>query len=193
MALTAVLLASDLGKPRNAIAAAVLFVLAVGFHATNATLGLFVLAVFWRRTRGVGWAPFVWFAASGLVVGLVVLGVLEGYRTGTLWPLQLDAYFPQMLPEAPMSIPARLGRVAFGATRSIAFVPYFREIRAGYLLCAGLLGFAAVVVVALGLKGGSGRSRGSLGIGSVASRSWCSRSRVLASSTFRPTRSDGSF
>jgi hypothetical protein len=129
-------------------------VLAVGFHATSAVLGAFVLAVFWSRARAVGWAPLAWFAASGLALGLLVLAALQVYRTGSPWPLELGAFIPRMADEPAMSIPSRLGRAAFGAARILVFVPYFGDIRAGYLLCAGALGIWVLVAVLMGLSGG---------------------------------------
>jgi hypothetical protein len=59
-----------------------------------------------------------------------------------------------MADEPAMSVPSRLGRAAFGAARGLVFVPYFGDIRAGYLLCAGALGTWALVAVLMGLSGG---------------------------------------
>lgn len=146
VALIAYGLWADFTRPRAAAGAGLLFVLAIGVHVANVLLGPFLLALLlWRAGRARAASATAWAAAS-FVIGMagVVAMMLVG-KGASLWPPDLRAILPRGDFEPPLSLAGRASRMAYGAARTVAYLPSFRELGTRH---AALYGAAAVAAAA---------------------------------------------
>ena len=155
IALVAHCLRTDFARVWAPTITAILYVLAIGLHVTNVLMGPVVLAIVICRTpRGrivvnLIWATFIFSLGISVILGLLWLG-----PGGARWPPDLAAILPRSEHHPQMSILGRLVRAVYGFLRTLAYLPYHRDLgpRGAGLCTAFLAGFATLflVVVARG-------------------------------------------
>jgi hypothetical protein len=131
VALIAHCLRSSFSHHRPAVVAGLLLVLAIGLHVTNLLIipGVIVLVIARTpRERIVGtllWGGATFLLGMGVIICLLWLGL--GRAT---WPPDPALILPQMEIEPAVGLGGRLARAAYGFARTVAFLPYHRELRA---------------------------------------------------------------
>jgi hypothetical protein len=157
-ALVTVCLRCDVAAPRGGILAGLLFVLAVGMHATNSLFAPFLLAVLWYRLQGRSWTTAGWAVGTVALGGVLIAAALLAGSPGG-WPPDWHRLIPKGDPEPALSVAGRLGRTVYGWLRTVAWlVPSweltrtFAAVYAPGWLTAGLL---VLYVARHGLRLGS--------------------------------------
>jgi hypothetical protein len=155
VALVAYCLRSPFEKARHAIFAGVLLVLAVGFHVTNVLIVPAVIAIVTGRIprerilRVHCWAGSTFLVGMGALVFLLWLG-----PGGMQWPPDPAKVFPQNDPQPPMGPVGHLSRAVYGFARSLAFLPYHRDL--GASLATGYVVGASGAIILLVYVGRGG-------------------------------------
>jgi len=129
VAVVAYSLRSTFTWDRDAVGASLLLVLAVGFHVTNVLMLPFVIAlVIGRapqdrilRTLLCGSATFL--LGMGAIVCLTWLGPGRAE-----WPPDLALILPHRGTQPALDLVGFLSRAAYGFARTVAFLPYIREL-----------------------------------------------------------------
>lgn len=142
VALTAYCLRSDFTRSRHVVAASLLLVVAVGFHITNVLIIPFVVALVIGRApqdrinRTLLWGSATFLLGMAAIVFLLWLGPGRAE-----WPPDLALILPQRDPQPALGLVGRLSRGAYGFARTVAFLPYIRELRGAlavpYVVVAG--------------------------------------------------------
>ncbi len=127
VALVAICLHKDVTTPKWGIAAGVVFVLAVGVHATGVLMVPFLVLTLLKSGRGRPWATFVWPAGTVLVGALVIVAGLV-VACGE-WPPGWENVLPIADPEPAINLAGRLARSLYGFARTIAWLMPFAELR----------------------------------------------------------------
>jgi hypothetical protein len=106
-------------------AAGLVFVLAVGVHATNVLTLPFVLALLWAERRRGGWAAAGAFAAVVAAGAAALAAALAfGGEGGPSWARLL----PKADPQPAMGIGGRVSRAAYGVARTAAWLSPVRDL-----------------------------------------------------------------
>ena len=155
VALIAYCLRSPFTRDRDAVAASLLLVLAVGFHVTNLLMIPFVVALVIGRTsrerivRTLVWGATTFVLAMTVIVSLLWLGIGQAK-----WPPDLALIFPRGEVQPPLGLGGHLSRAAYGFARTVAFLPYIRELRTSLVVpYLGLLGAVFLLYVHLARRG----------------------------------------
>jgi hypothetical protein len=163
VALAAVCIRTGLETTGPAAAAAVLFVLAVGVHATNVLMLPFVLAILLSSGRRHGWT------APGVFCGIVLLGAVVLASALVLGVPTADGtpnwarLIPRGDPHPSLSLGGRLGRALYGFLRTFAWLMPFKDLdRIFAIVYVAVFVLAALLIVfvaAHGFLGNLGRYR----------------------------------
>jgi hypothetical protein len=155
VALVAYCLRSPFTRDRQAVAASLLLVLAVGFHVTNLLLAPFAIALVIGRTprdrilRTLFWGATTFVLGMGVIVSLLWLGPGRAK-----WPPDLGLILPDGGHQPSLGLGGHLSRAAYGFARTVAFLPYIRELRAWLAVpYAALLAGVTLLCVHLARRG----------------------------------------
>ena len=149
VALVAYGLRADFTRPLAAAGAGLLFVLAVGVHVANVLLGPFLLALLlWRAGRARAASAAAW-AAAAFVLGMAgIAAMMLVGRGASLWPPDLEAIRPRGDFQPAMSLAGRASRMAYGAARTVAYLPPVRELEIRFAVLYGFAMAAAAMTFA---------------------------------------------
>jgi hypothetical protein len=142
VALVAHCLRSPFARGLDAVIASLLLILAVGFHVTNLLIvpGAIALVIA-RAPRGrIAWT-LLWGGAT-LLAGVGAILVLLWLGPGrAAWPPDPALMIPRGAHQPPLGVTGHLSRAAYGFARTVAFLPYIRDLKASlavpYLLLVG--------------------------------------------------------
>jgi hypothetical protein len=155
VALIAYCLRSPFNRDRDAVVASLLLTLAVGFHVTNLLIVPFVIALVLGRTpqeriiRTLLWGGATFLMGMGVILSLLWLG-----RGGAKWPPDLALILPRRDPQPSLGPGGHLSRAAYGFARTVAFLPYIRDLRAALAVpYVVLLGGVLLLCAHLARKG----------------------------------------
>jgi hypothetical protein len=145
VALIAFCLGADFSKGRNAVVAGLMYVAAIAIHVTNVLTGpLAMMIVLMRTPREFRVAALV-RGASAFATGILILAaLLWAGPGGAVWPPDLARIRPRSDPQPPMTPIGTPARAAYGFSRSLTFLPPFKELDARTVVpyVAALGGFA---------------------------------------------------
>jgi hypothetical protein len=112
-------------------------------------LGPFLLALLlWRAGRARAPSAVAWAAAT-FVLGLAgIAAMMLVGRGASLWPPDLAAIRPRADFQPPLSLAGRASRMAYGAARTVAYLPSVRELGIRFAVLYGLAMAAAVTTFA---------------------------------------------
>jgi hypothetical protein len=129
VALTAFCLHARFDSARDAVFATLLFAAGVSIHVTNVCVAPLAIAIVISRTSRGSQATIFWSACLTLVLSAAAICALlwQGPGKGE-WPPNPRAILPTPDPEPPMSALSRAARAGYGFCRSIAFLPYYKEL-----------------------------------------------------------------
>jgi len=152
VALVAYCLRCQFQRDWNAVAASSLLLLAVGFHVANLlvipfVIGLVIINTERERTLRVllwGGAPFV----LGMIM---ILATLWLGKAEARWLPALAKVVAQPNPQPLLSPVGHLSRAVYGFARTVAFLPYHRDLRASLVVPYSVL-FGGVLVLWLHLS-----------------------------------------
>jgi hypothetical protein len=151
VAVVAYCLRSPFTRDREAVVASLLLVLAIGFHVTNLLMIPFVIALVIVRTprerivRTLFWGTTTFLLGVGAILSLLWLGSGQAK-----WPPDVALILPHGEVQPSLGLGAHLTRAAYGFARTVAFLPYIRDLRTAlavpymvllggvFLLCAHL-------------------------------------------------------
>ncbi len=118
-------------RDRHAVGASLLLVLAVGFHVTNLLIIPFAIALVIGRTprerivRTLLWGGATFLLGLGVILSLLWLGLGRAK-----WPPDLALIVAQGDLQPSLGMGGHLSRAAYGFARTVAFLPYHRDLRA---------------------------------------------------------------
>lgn len=140
VALVAHCLRASFERGRDAVIAGLLLILAVGFHVANLLIvpGAIALAIA-RAPRGriagtLLWGGATFLAGMGAILVLLWLGPGQAK-----WPPDPALIVPRGAHQPPLGVVGHLSRAAYGFARTVAFLPYIRDLRAALAVPYGLL------------------------------------------------------
>ena len=155
VALTAFCLRSPFTRDRDAVVGSLLLVLAVGLHVTNLLITPFAFALVIGRTprerivRTLLWGGATFLIGMGVILGLLWLGPGRAQ-----WPPDLALILPRRDPQPWLSLGGHLSRATYGFARTVAFLPYIRDLRAALAVpYVVLLGGVLLLCAHLARKG----------------------------------------
>jgi len=155
VALVAFCLRSPFTRNRDAVVASLLLVLAVGFHVINLLIIPGVIALVIGRTprkrivRTLSWGGATFLLGMGAILSLLWLGPGQAE-----WPPDLALILPHTDPQPSLGLGGHVSRAAYGFARTVAFLPYHRELRATLAVpYAVLVGGVILLCFHLGRKG----------------------------------------
>jgi len=140
VALTAFCLRSPFTRDRDAVVGSLLLVLAVGLHVTNLLIIPFAIALVIGRTprerivRTLVWGGATFLLGLAVILSLLWLGVGRAQ-----WPPDLALILAQGDPQPSLGVGGHLSRATYGFARTVAFLPYHRDLRATLALPYALL------------------------------------------------------
>jgi hypothetical protein len=146
VALVAYCLRSPFTRNPDAVVASLLLVFAAGFHVTNLLMIPFVIALVIGRTPRERIVRYLCWGATTFVLGMGVIVVLLWLGPGEAkWPHDMALILPRGEAQPPLGLGGHLSRAGYGFARTVAFLPYIRDLRPRLAipyvaLVAGVLG-----------------------------------------------------
>jgi hypothetical protein len=155
-------LRSPFTRRHQAVLAGLLLVLAVGFHVGNVLMIPGLIALVAGRVPRDRRVDVLASCAAGFVLGMGLIGGLLWLGPGRAeWPPDWSLILPRRDPEPPLGLGGRLGRAVYGFARTVAYLPYVRDLRASRALpYAILVGGAALWCLHLARRNLADRSGG---------------------------------
>jgi len=117
-------------------------VLALGFHVTNVLIIPFVVALVIDRAPQDRIVRTLLWGSATFLLGIAVIVFLLWLGPGLAkWPPDPALILPQRDPQPALGLVGRLSRAAYGFARTLAFLPYIRDLRGAlavpYVVVAG--------------------------------------------------------
>jgi hypothetical protein len=138
-------LRADAQGPGFAAVSALLWGLAVGLHLANVLLAPFLLITIARRAlAGRRSRPLIEFASIAALGALVATTLALVGRGASLWPPDVTQIIPRPDPQPTGTFAGRLARMAYGMSRSVAYLPDFVNLSRNHALAYGVGGIAII-------------------------------------------------
>ena len=147
-ALIAYCLSADFTRPRSCVVVGFLFVLATSIHISNVLTGPFVLVLIASKAGPSTRLRSLTLVGLTILLGMATLVLMMLIGSGRLlWPPDLLAILPRPEHSPPRTLIGTLGRSLYGFSRTVAYLPDFIDLSAGYAAAYVAAGSALTLLV----------------------------------------------